>query len=515
MVKILFCLILSFSSACVWGQVLVKQGEWEKQVSKGTHQGFVMTDSNFVYSIDFYNNNFRNEQKLIANVYDKKALSFHNSFDIVPEKKDGSEIELVQIFSVKESMVLVMVENIKNENLQKRILLQLIHPNGTREKPIVADTLPSNQNVNEDFQVIVDKKETGFVICTNYPVSIEDNQKLKITAFNPDLSQKWNKIVVFPNKEKQFIFTDWRYDGNHKVFFLSRHIIDMYQADMEFTNMSQNKYYLWGFDYSSDKLKEIELSLNKRFIHKITIELDEERWLVSGIYANDKNFHSDGVFNLILDSVWTVTSHTLHNLTDEENQNYAQYTDPKSTRKGIDDIQIKNIIPMKNGEFVMLGEEYYKEIDDPIDGRMSTSNFTEVLHYQNISLFWFESSGKLKGLYCVPKNQISTNDNGVYSSIAMATDNENIFLFFNDHPKNMSINNTLGLNPKPLSEFRKMYLKSVQINNKGNLKTKPVISSSRKVRVRPKSGAQLLDNSTYFLAQKRRKNSLIKIELPE
>lgn len=514
MKKILVFLFVAFCGTPIWGQINVSQGEWVKQETKGTHQGFVMTDSNFLYSIDYYNNNFRNEQKLIAKVYDKKKLIPHNSFDIAPEKKSGREIDLVQIFSVQQSMVLVMVENSKSDSFQKRILLQLIHPDGTREEPVIADTLPSQQNVNEDFQVIVDKEEKGFIICINYPVSIEYNQKLKITAFNSDLSQKWRKTVTFPNKEKQFIFTDWRYDGGNKVFFLSRHIIDMYQADMEFASIDQNKYFLWGYDNQADKLKEIELSLNKRFIHKITIEQDENRWVVAGIYANDKYFHSDGVFNLLLDSTWNVVSHTIHNLTVEENQNYAQYSDPKSTRKGIDDIQIKNIVPMKNGEFAVIGEEFYKEIEDPIDGRMSTSNFTEVLHYQNISIFWFEKSGEFKGLYCIPKNQISTNDNGTYSSYAMATNNEEVFLFFNDHPKNMSPDKSYGMNPKPLSEFRKMYLKCVQINSKGILKANPVTSSSRKARIRPKNGSQLLDQSTYFLIQKGKKNSAVKVVIP-
>jgi len=511
MEKFLLCFILFIFEGFAFGQMNIDLGKWSQQANKGKHQGFVMADSNYVYSIDFSNNNFRNEQKLIAKVYDKKSLEFQNSFDIAPEKKDGSDIELVQIFSIHQTMVLVMVENLKDQPKEKRILLQLIRSNGSRDAPIIADTLPSQQNVNEDFQVVVDKNETGFVICTNYPVSLDHNQKLKITAFNPDLNQKWNKSVVFPNKEKQYIFTDWRYDGGTKVFFLSRHIIDMYQADMEFSTLSQNTYFLWGYNYTQDKLKEIELSLNQRFIHKITIEQDDNRWLVAGVFANDKNFHSDGVFNLILDSVWGVVSHKIYNFTEEESHNYAQFTDPKSTHKGIDEIQLTNIIGLQNGEFVLIGEEFFKEITEPNDGRMSPSNFTEVFHYQNISLFWFETNGNLKGIYCIPKNQISTNDAGEYSSFALAHDEHNIYFFFNDHSKNLSAERPNELNPKPLSGFRKMYVKGVQINNKGVIHNKAVYTSSRRVRIKPKSGNQMLDHSVYFLAQKKRKNALLRV----
>jgi|TARA_R110000737_G_scaffold351247_1_gene392863 hypothetical protein len=506
-----FVLFLLLSNS-LWSQMDIKQGDWDTPATKGTHQGFVMSDSNFVYSIDYQNNTFRNEQRLTASLYDKKTLKFHSSFDIIPEKKEGYDLNLTQIFSVNQSIVLVIVENKKDRSNEKRIILQRILPNGTKEKEIIADTLPSQQNVNEDFQVIVDQNETGFVICTNYPVSLEENQKLKITAFNSDLTQKWRKTVEFPNKEKQYIFTDWRYDGGTKVFFLSRHIIDMYQIDMEFSPLNQNTYFLWGYDFSKDKLKEIELSLNQRFIHKITIEKDKDRWLVAGIFANDKNFQSDGVFNLILDSSWSVISHRLHNFNYEENLAFSKQSNARKADKKNKTIQIKSIERFENGEFALIGEEYFKEIEEPNDGRMTTTNFTEIFHYVNISVYWFDSIGMIKGVYIIPKNQISINDQGVYSSYTLAKNKKDLFFFYNDNPKNLSGQNPTADNPKPISGFRKIYLKSVQINNKGVTKNKIVFSSSRKAHIRPKKGSQMPDGITYFLVQKNRKNALLTIE---
>jgi hypothetical protein len=506
-----FVLFLMLSSPS-WSQMEIHQGEWSIPSSKGSHQGFVMTDSNFIYSIDFQKNNFRNEQRLVANTYDKKTLAYKNSFDIAPEKKEGYDLELTQLFSVNQAMVLVMVENKKDHPKDKRIILQLIHANGTRETPIVADTLPSLQNVNDDFQVIVDKDETGFVICTNYPVSIEENQKLKITAFDADLIQKWSKTIVFPNKEKQYIFTDWRYDGGTKVFFLSRHIIDMYQVDMEFSTLNQNTYFLWGYDFKLDKIKEIELSLNQRFIHKITIEQDRTRWLVAGLFANDRNFHADGIFNIALDSSWSVVSHKIHNFTTEETNIFSNQAENNKGQKKIDALQVKSIERFDNGDFVLIGEEFYKEIEEPNDGRMTTTNFTEIFHYQNISLFWFDTFGKLKGIYCIPKNQISVNDDGAYSSYAIAKNKENLIFFYNDHPKNINPKNSIEGKPKPFSSFRRTYLKGVQINSKGVMKNSVVFSSSRKAHIRPEKGTQFMQEAIYFLPQKKRKSSLLRVD---
>ncbi|MFA7272716.1 MAG: hypothetical protein WC044_02555 [Crocinitomicaceae bacterium] len=510
-----FCLFfLLFAGFNLFGQMHVEQGEWSNHQDKGIHQGFVMSDSLHIYSIDFKNNKFRNEQRLYANVYDKQKLTLKNSFEITPENKEGTQLDLVQIFSVQQTMILVMVESEIEKSIDKRIVLQIINSDGTRGKTVIADTLPSQQNVNEDFQVIVDKTETGFVICTNYPVSLEENQKLKITAFNANLSQKWNKTIEFPNKEKQFIFSDWRYDGDQKVFFLARHIIDLFQSEMEFTTLTHNSFFLWSFDNAKDKLKEIELSLNQRFIHKITLELDANRWILAGIFSNDKKFHSDGVFNLILDKDAKVISHTIHNFTVEEQRLFNVFDQPKINKKGIDEIQMKNIQLMQNGEFVLVGEEFYKEIEEPNDGRMSPTNFTEVFYYQNIALFWFESTGALKGTYSIPKNQMSINDHGMYSSFAQAQDDSQLYFFFNDHPKNLSIDNPTGSSIKPISSNRKTYLKGIQIDNKGVIRKKVVHAPSKSSRIQASAGAQLLDGFTYFLVQKRRRKAILKIEFP-
>jgi len=160
----------------------------------------------------------------------------------------------------------------------------------------------------------------------------------------------------------------------------------------------------------------------------------------------------------------------------------------------------------------LIGEEYFKEIEEPNDGRMTTTNFTEIFHYVNISVYWFDSIGMIKGVYIIPKNQISINDQGVYSSYTLAKNKKDLFFFYNDNPKNLSGQNPTADNPKPISGFRKIYLKSVQINNKGVTKNKIVFSSSRKAHIRPKKGSQMPDGITYFLVQKNRKNALLTIE---
>ncbi len=134
-----------------------KIGNFSTERSKATHQGFVMSDSINVYSIDYLRKNFSAEQKLFVDVFDKKDLSLKNSIDISPTPENDNPIELTEIFSINQKMVLVMVETLKST--EKRIVLQIINPNGTREKIMVVDTLPSLQMLRKILRLLSIKKK--------------------------------------------------------------------------------------------------------------------------------------------------------------------------------------------------------------------------------------------------------------------------------------------------------------------------------------------------------------------
>lgn len=494
-------------------QMSTQIGPYSSDRSKAIHQGFVMSDSTSVYSIDYLRNSIRKEQKLYVDVFDKKNHTFINTIDISPIPENDNPLELKEIFSVQQKMVLVMIESQPND--LKRVIMQVIRKNGSREKMVAVDTLPSSQNVSADFEIVVDAKETSFVICTNYPISATENQKLKMTGFQSDLTPKWSKTIVFPQRDKQYLFSDWQYDGEGTIFFLARHIINLYESELEFTTGNQNTYYLWGYNQINNHLKEIELSLNKRFISKIGMTLGQNKWIIGGTYSNDKKFRTDGVFNLLIDQNMQVSSHLIHDFTSDEQRSFNHNSTSNFAERGIDDIRIKSIEVLENEDFVIIGEEYRKDVEEPNDGRMSSSNFTEIFYYNDLSLFWFDREGKLKGNYSIPKTQVSLNDQGYFSSYALGKSGDKLFFFFNDNPKNALQNNGLVTKPKIISLNRKVYLRGVQVNDQGQIRNEVILAPSRNEKTRPVLGVQLMDDRMYFMRQRRRKTALVSVSFED
>ncbi|MBU2018598.1 MAG: hypothetical protein KJ941_03045 [Bacteroidetes bacterium] len=488
----------------------VKMGAFNFPSHKGTHQGFVMSDSSVLYGIQYARTAISGEQNLFMNTYDLESFELKESFNISPPPEMSKLFELKQIFSLGGKMILVMVETLEAD--EKRISLQVIRKNGEREKPIPLDTLPSADSRQNDFEITVDKEELSFVICTNYPISINQKQQLKISSYNSKLEKQWTKNIQFPDRNKQFLFSDWQYDGGSRVFFLARYIVDLFETQAEPSTRKQNSYHLWNYDHQKGQVKEIELSLNDRFIGKLNMAYQHNQCVVAGLFANDGKFKTDGVFNLVLDSNFQKVNHWIHTFTLKERMTFNRTNLAVKTTRGIDDLQLKGLEILSDGSFVLLGEEFRKEIEQPVDVRMNPTNFNETYYYNDITLFWFNQEGKNLNMYSLPKTQVSLNDNGQYSSFHVSNEKNQLWIWYNDHPKNLKIFNLAEQKIKTTSSSGKIYLRLVKIDQNGVLNAEEVLPPSRIVRVRPQFGAKLLNGNTYFLVEKRRKRAVIEIK---
>lgn len=489
-------------------QIRIQQGEWSKRKAAANHQGFLFADSNSVFAIDFQSNNFLNSNKLLAHRYDKKTQNFIETIDILPTKNENVEQDVVQLFSLQNQFITVSTEKLKDGS--KKIVLEKITAAGNHQTRIEMPLSAYDNNLNENFEVLTDKQEKALLVCYNIPPSSEKNQRLALTAYDENLQQKWTDTIDFPEKDKQFLFSDWVFDGQNSVYFTGRHISDLFQPDMELSRLTQNSQFLFGFHHTTGKLREVELSLNQRFINKMKMELDSNRWLIAGTYSSDKTFRLDGVFSLILNLDLEIQQHVLHDFTEQEMKHFTTLSPVDKKKKFSDELVLKSIQILKNGEFALVGEEFRKEWQEPMESRMTANNFTEVYYYQNILVFWFSNKGKFQSVLDVAKHQVSANDKGIYSSFLLSNTSEKLLFFFNDHPKNME-QTDFNKMTKIFSPNKKHYLNCVQITSGGSKVEKNVTNPARNIRIQPQKGGQLLDGNTYFLRRKRGKKALVMV----
>lgn len=489
-----------------FGQNEVKKGEFHK-VRKGTHKGFIISDSTGVYSIQYHQTFLENEQRLYLNRYNPQTLNFEESTEIFPAGLAKNEYELKEIFSIKDEFLLVMTESVGDE--KKRIVLQILDKNGRHQERIVADTLPSQQSLNDDFKIVVDDQEENFIIATDYPVSTDTNQILRLRSFGSDLKEKWTKTIVFPDVTKQFLFSDWQYDGEGKVFFLARHVVDLYQQEFGNSEVNQNSFHMWGYDQKLDRVKEIEVTLDNRYILQLNMRFRKQKWVLAGLFSGQKINETKGIFNLVLDSNLSLEHHFLHDFTTEEYENFGMSRFSYNSKlSGLEYLDLLGLEILENGDFVLYGEETQKTLEEPSEMR-GVPSYNEVYSQDDVTFFWFDSLGKNLRIEQIKKRQISINDDGDYGSFLLIPSGNKLQIFYNENPRVFESVDGLIKGTKTTVGGSKVLLAMVEIDGKDNRQTFLLTKAHKRKRIRPVIGAKMLNGKTYFMLQKGRKNAVL------
>lgn len=502
-------LLLSFLVfySYTFAQVSHTQGDWVKRKNSASHQGFLFSDSSNVFSIDFHNNHFIGKQALYTNVFDKKSGLFKESVLLTSMDGKDQKSELKEVFSLRESFYTVSTMNPKTESAA--VTIQKVDKFGNVSQSLQIN-LQSHGYTNEsEFKIITDKTETSFILAQNIPQSESKKQILIIECYDHNLVLKWTRTVEFRDKTKQFALTDFNFDGENRITFTGQNIVDLYQPDLQISNLKQNTYFLFQYKYDKDQLQEIELDLNERFIIEMKIKTTDSSILVCGTYSKTKSFEPQGIFNLFLDENFRLKSNCLHDFTEDDLKMLVNSQKRKS-KKNRFELQLHSVLLFDDGEFMLLTEEFQKEWDVANNREIDGNNYTETFIYGNILHFKFDQYGQWGKSGVITKRQTSVNDDGEYSSFSAAKSNaNNIVILFNDNPKNIE---------KSISESRvaaagrKTFLRSVQITQSGVQTTKVITSSSRFKNITPTKSSQLLDGKTYLLSERRRKMSLIIVE---
>lgn len=129
-------------------------------------------------------------------------------------------------------------------------------------------------------------------------------------------------------------------------------------------------------------------------------------------------------------------------------------TVPKKKKPlSINNLEIKNVLPQSDGSLIVLSEDAEIEMVVTYDSRGGSK--TEYFYYNYcIFLSRISKDGEIEWTKLIPKSQVSKNTSGSVNSFAVHQNENGIYLFYNDHEKNLAA----GLDD----------IKSIRYSSKGN-----------------------------------------------
>ncbi|HXA01475.1 MAG TPA: hypothetical protein VNW99_05765 [Cytophagaceae bacterium] len=506
-VAFLFCISLCEAQF----NVQVTMGEEYKAPRRSTLSGVIGHDETGIYTLSV--------RGLFSNV-----LTIEH-FDKQLKRTKFQEIELIKDkkernfeFIIHSSGKLYLFSSFYDQKLKKTTLFSQTVSKETlalnNDLKNVAEITSESRHNSGGFNYRISKDKSKIMIFYNLPYEKTEPEKFGFHVYDVDLNELWTKSISLPYSDGLFTISTYKVSDKGNVFLLGK-IYEEKSKDVRFGKVNF-KYTILSYSNSENTVKEYGVSLGEKFLTDMQIAITPNEDIVCAGFYSDKGMHSiKGTYFLRVDGATKeiVSKSTkefgLNFITLEMTEKQAAKT-KRRAEKGKDtelyEYDLDNLILRDDGGAVLVGEQYYVRVTTSTyttaNGGMSTVT-TYHYYYNDVIVINIDPSGNIQWAVKVAKDQHTINDGGFFSSYALHVNKDNIYIIFNDNPKNMSANLAPGkrYNFVPYKESEVVI---AQIDHHGNITKKSLFSSLKKdIITRPKVCKQISEKEMVIFGQKK------------
>jgi len=367
-----------------------------------------------------------------------------------PEIK-GLTPTLAYPFSIKEkNFLMATAEDPNNNNLyifafpileRARIANEPITLGvGNREAIVAENGFLFFQSENSDLAALFIPKEKAY----------EKNEKFILVYFDSDLKQLSKREFEIPYSSGEVrledaIITD-------RGFF---HGIISMSKDTR-VRITPDSYALLTYDPDQDAIREKNLALGSKWFYdlKMTLTPDSNLWL-AGYYSNMVELSMAGSFSVVVDSKTGELLNTgLYPFEREFRLQFRSDIKRGEDELGLFKLDVAKLI--RPERLSLVSEKRYRRESTIFNPATGTYSIVQIHNYDEILISVLRPSSRIDFNALIPKYQSYSGDPGRFTSYAAVETEEEIFLFYNDHVKN------LNLSVRDFTEYR-------QLNNENNM----------------------------------------------
>lgn len=316
--------------------------------------------------------------------------------------------------------------------------------------------------------------------------------------FTEKLEPVWEKPIELPYKDKVFAVGTCRIDEEGNVYVLGTVEVDKKTV----------QYKMFAYYFKKDKLEEVDINFAKAYaIASLRFNYSDNHLILVGFYLNAKKTGLQGM-------IYTkINSKTLQTVI-EKNEAFSKkdllkFATERQVKKGkgaSTSFSIDDIILMPNGDIKVVAEAYEVHVVTTTNSNGSTTT-TYYYYYMNIMVVDMDKDGKIQWVANVPKMQVSRNDGGIYSSYILGYDANNLYMIFNDHPKNTSPKTKEAKRGKYAAntlKVNKLTVTLAKVDSKGEVSTEMFFKSKNegKTVLKPKLYARFRQDNILIYAVK-------------
>ncbi len=429
----------------------------------------------------------------------KSAFVKNGKLHLIEFEKDKSKKSI--IYSVQSSVINEFdfsskeLLNISSDNYKKYfgvIIFPFFINNGFKQ-----------YDKNHLGEVVMSENNNFFVI--NFDIKNKDVETHKVFVFNDDFKLQYDKTITKEIEDRYFDYNSIDInDDNGTVYFLGK--------SYENNSKKRKKKGKTNYHYELTKVnkqgqKTVNFKEPEKFIGSLSLVKKGNQLSCIGFYGDNKEHKYNGVTVYKLNPQSLTIENKKFNsfseefLTDKYGDNEARKK--RKGKKGIRNIDFRNIEALDNGDLVINAEEYYVTTHTYTNANGSTST-TTVHHFDDIISLRIDTKGDLIWARNINKRQTGFK-NSSFTPLTIGN-TTNLFINCSDRIKKLS-GDRLHFGQ---TSSKKSNLYCIKIGNDGSMDYEKLIDDKdSKVFYKVNNGTITQNKDEIIFLGKKKKNSQI------
>jgi len=447
--------------------------------------------------------------------YGKKDRSFESLIDF------AGEFRLFSSFTnTKDKNAYLFVETIDKKTLKSK-------KDVNKVTEVDFDVKRGKRQLGSStFQFFTSRDSSNLLIFSNLPTEKKANELIGCTVLNNEMKVLWNNIIEIPYPDHLFSIKDYSISSKGDLYVLGK-LYEEKGSDIKRKQINF-KYQIIGYKNFGKEKVIYDVELSDKFITdmKITINNDDDI-ICAGFFSNELEYNVDGTYFLKIDgsSKKIMSSNTkefdkgflLENLSEKQEKKANKKLD-KGKDVDVRDFDIRNLIVRKDGGVVMIGEQYRMVVVTTTTrgaNGQTTTTTTYHYYYDEVLVVNISPEGSIDWYARIPKHQHTINDNGKYSSFALMVQEDKLNFFYNDHPDNISLDDSKGRFAVWSKRPKNTVVMYTTIDNTGKMVRTPMINAKdAEIMTKPNVCEQISAHQFVMYGEKDKKTHKFAIVTP-
>lgn len=417
----------------------------------------------------------------------------------IPNEINKKRAPREAIYKVKDK-ILVFNSQVDQKADVNRLYMTVLDKSGTKhEVKLIDEIFYKGKKDRGNFDIHYIESSEKFLITHNEGYSKKGNDQVNYKLYDVDFKLIWEKPIELPYKDSKFSILGYQIDDLGNVYMygelpISKDIV---------------KKVVFAYYPATNKLEEVKVEFGKAFrISDLNFAYVDGQLQFTGFYYDKKG----GIQGVFLTRINTKTLATeLEKTVPFTKKDLLLFTTERAAKKGKGiqmNYDVRQILVKENGDFFIVSEAYQLIITTVTDPRTGITRTTYTYYYNDIMLVSLTKDAELNWVQKVPKRQVSKDDGGRYSSYVFLSDKENLYMMFNDNPKNLSPKSKPEKKGKYIASTRnpkKLVVALATVNQKTGEYSSEIFFKSKsegKSAFVPKYNQKLNDKQTLIYAEK-------------